>query len=114
MTAATLLAAEKRHAQALGVPGKVTIDNAVYDCRLIAGRGLRIEMDGGASQERQLTCVILADRIKQSELIEASTGKTRTRSIVHDGISYTIAADGVNISPAGGYYRIRATQPLVR
>lgn len=114
MTAAPLLAAEKRHAAALGVPGSIVLAGTTYPCRLIATRGTRFEDDGGQVQERRLTAIVLQSQLPASVVIDATTGATRTQSFTSSGSSYRIAPDGVQPSPLHAYWLIQGTQVTTR
>lgn len=114
MSPSVLVAAEQRHAATLGVPGTISLDGTRYRVRFISHRGVRMELDGGLNQMRRISAIVLCSVLPAAQIIDATTGATRTREIIHveTGLTYRIDPDGVQRSPQSIYWLIKASQPV--
>lgn len=112
MNDASMIAAEKRHAASIGVPGTLVIDGASYPARIYVERRSRYVMDGGTVQTRKLSAVVLTSRLAKAKIIDASD-QTRSIEITHKetGSVYRIDTGGVNLSPMRVFWTLRASQP---
>lgn len=114
--ALALKAAEERSITALmqAHPGTVTIGETQFAAAVLARRGAHMELDAGLIQERRITVVMPSASIAADELINRTTGATRTRIISHLGTDFEIDSGGVEVSPHGVYFSLKASQKASR
>lgn len=117
MTAAALIAAEKRHLRGLtqACPVTLTIGSQTLQCGGRPQTGVRLELTGATNQQRQMTVVVGTDALAASELLEQTGGRNviRTRQVTHveTGEVYRIDPDhGVQRSTHGQYWVLRLNQ----
>lgn len=115
MNDVSMIAAEKRHADSIGVSGTLVIDGTSYPARIYVERRARFAMEGGSIQTRKLSAVVLTSRLAKAKLIDAND-QTRGIEITHKetGSVYRIDTGGVNLSPMRVFWTLRASQPTAR
>lgn len=103
-------AAEKRHAETLGTAAVLAFAERKVNARIYTRRGAREMLEGGTVQRRALTAMVLCAALPEAELIDATTGDTRARTFTYDDLTWQLTPDGVQRSPYGAYWLLRAEQ----
>lgn len=109
------IAAEKRHAQNVGVQGTISIEGTRYPVRIFTERGAIYQEQGGKVQNRKISAIILCSLLPSSRLVDAD-GNTRPLVITHVETStdYRIDTGGIDRSPHGIYWILEASQSTAR
>ena len=109
--AAPFIAAEKRHAAKVGVPGTLLINGTRYPARIYTEGGQNFQMMGGALQKRTLNATVRCSTLPAA-LIQDASGSTRAIELKHveTGSSYRLDTGGVNRSPYGVFWTLDCSQ----
>ncbi len=111
MNPAPFIAAEKRHALSVGVPGTLQIGTTRYPARIYVERTTNYQSEGGTLQTRKLSALILCSLLPASAILTAG-GDTRAQPVLHveTNTQYRIDPGGIDRSPYAVFWSLECSQ----